>query len=299
MNEKLKVTRTLGFEIECFADVPSRTDSWGDTYVDYDDVSIRNCEVSTDGSLYGGSGTPLEAKTDPIKNLNIVEEVYKELSGMDMNVNKTCGLHIHVDTSDYTIEDKAKLLRFGAGIELLMFALVDKSRQGNEYTEKLHKGWRKLFRSNFMTQSIPFDSFNNFSQLERYIQNNSTHRDARHIWNGRYQWLNAVVSHCPTAEFRIFSATTDYKQAQKFGMLAYHIVETIKNSTIEQVRFIIQSIYQSQSVDEMLDRLFDSIGLDGEFRPEILNDKMAEYIDNKFCKPIRERELVGGEQRAV
>lgn len=286
-NENLKVTRTLGFEVECFVDC-----------YDIDDLYVPHAEVSSDGSLSGGRGDECEIKSDPIDDLNIVETIYNKLHEHDMNVNRTCGLHIHVDTSDYTVEDKARLLRFGAGIELLMFSLVDRNRQGNSYTEKLHKGWRKLFRSNFIEQNIPFSTFRDLDQLEHYVYNNSQHRDRR-IWNGRYQWLNASVDHAPTCEFRIFSATTDYKQAQKFGMLAYHIIETVKHSTLAQIRFIIQSIYQSQSVDEMLVKLFDSIGLSEEFRPEILNHEMAEHIDNKFCKPVRERDLVGGEQQAV
>jgi hypothetical protein len=283
-NENLKVTRTLGFEIECFVD-------------DYD-LYVPHSDVCGDGSLHGGYGCEVEVKSDPITDLNIVETIYECLHHHEMNVNDTCGLHIHVDTSDYTVFDKAKLLRFGAGIELLMLALVENYREGNNYCEKLHKGWRKLFRPSFIDQDIPFDSFRTLYDLGEYVRRNSSHRHSR-IWNGRYQWLNACVEHSPTCEFRIFSATTDYQQAQKFGMLAYQIIETVKHSTIEQLQFIIKSLYQSATIDEMFTKFFDSIGLSSEFRPEILNYNIERYIDNKYCKPIREGAVSGEEQQAV
>lgn len=297
-NSKLELTRTLGFEIECFADLPTYTDSWGDTCVDYDNFDINYCEIGGDGSLHGGHGEPVEVKTDPIKNLNTVETVFNELSGYDMNVNNTCGLHIHVDTSDFNGNDKAKLLRFGAGIELLMFSLVDSDRyygrsdrsSENEYCIKLHKDWRKIYRRSYVNQNI---HANEYSHLSDFIMNLRQERrnngNTDRIWNGRYQWLNAQVDGIPTVEFRIFSATEDYTQAQRFGMLAYHIVETVKNSTVEQIKFIIKSIYQSTSIDEMFTKLFDSIGLDMEFRPYILNDRVAEYLNNKYCARNRQQ----------
>jgi hypothetical protein len=293
-NQKLELTRTLGFEIECFVqDAPTYTDDWGDEITDFDDISINHCEIGEDGSLYGGDGYAIEAKTDPIRNLNTLEEVWSDLNEYGFNVNQTCGLHIHVDTSDFNGNDKARLLRFAIGIEHLMFALVDPSRSGrhggeNEYCIPLHKSWRKIFRRSYINQNIhdnTYRSLSNFIQAVRDEKRNSGTSDR--IWNGRYQWLNAEVGHCPTSEFRIFSSTTDMLQAQKFGMLAYHIIETVKHSTVNQLQFIIKSIYEQTSVEAMFDCFFESIGLDSEFRPSILNDDKASYLETKFCEPNR------------
>lgn len=291
-NQKLELTRTLGFEIECFVqDAPTYTDDWDDTYVEYGDLHIRHCEIGEDGSLYGGDGYSIEAKTDPISNLNTLEEVWSDLNEYGFNVNNTCGLHIHVDTSDFNGNDKARLLRFAIGVEHLMFALVDPSRSGrhggeNEYCIPLHKSWRKIFRQSYISQDIHNTEFSSLSSFIQNVRNRrSDNRDR--IWNGRYQWLNAEVGHCPTSEFRIFSSTTDMLQAQKFGMIAYHIIETVKHSTINQLQFIIKSIYEQASVDDMFNCFFDSIGLDSEFRPSILNENKADYLETKFCEPNR------------
>lgn len=304
-NQKLELTRTLGFEIECFVDdVATETDDWGDTYVDYDELSIRHCEIGEDGSLYGGDGYSIEAKTDPISNLNTLEEVWSDLEGYSFNVNQTCGLHIHVDTSDFNGNDKARLLRFAIGIENLMFALVDPSRSGrhgdeNEYCIKLHKSWRKIFRRSYVNQNI---HANTYISLSNFINNLRQEKQrtgtSDRIWNGRYQWLNAEVGHCPTSEFRIFSSTTDMLQAQKFGMLAYHIIETVKHSTVSQLEFIIKSIYQQTSVEDMFTCFFDSIGLDSEFRPSILNQNKADYLETKYCEPNRVALLTNVEQES-
>jgi hypothetical protein len=299
-NQKLKLSRTLGFEIECFLDnVPYHTNDWGDRYPDYEEINYSNCEVGGDGSLYGGDGTGIEVKTHPINDLNIVESVFGELSDDGMNVNDTCGLHIHVDTSDYSVEDKVRLLRFGAGIELLMFSLVDDTRyygrsdddNHNGYCIKLHKDWRKIYRKDYINQDIDYSDMHDIEDFTEYVQETRRReRQSSRIWNGRYQWLNASVSGIPTCEFRIFSSTEDYQQAQRFGMLAYHIIETVKYSTVSQIRFIIKSIYQETTTDGMFRKFFDSIGLDEEFRPSVQNERVEAYLDSKYCQRNREQQ---------
>ena len=303
-NQKLELTRTLGFEIECFVeDVDTHEDSWGDTYVDYDELNIRHCEIGEDGSLYGGDGYSIEAKTNPINNLNKLEETWSDLEKYQFNINNTCGLHVHVDTSDFNGNDKARLLRFAIGIENLMFALVDESRserhgEENEYCIKLHRDWRKIYRRSYVNQNIHANTYRDLDDFIRNIRNErNANNGGNRIWNGRYQWINAQVGHAPTSEFRIFSSTTSYIQAQKFGMLAYHIIETVKHSTVNQLEFIIKSIYQQHTVEAMFDCLFDSIGLDNEFRPSILNYNKVEYLENKFCAV--NRQAVQSESEAV
>lgn len=286
-NENLKVTRTLGFELEGFA-------------YDADRLDVSYSDVGYDGSLCYGRGDAVEVRTKPIRNLNLLEEIYSDLRDEDFNVNPTCGLHIHVDTSDFTIKDKAKLLRFGAGIELLMYSLVEphryyghnmfndddddeRERRENGYCIKIHKSWRKIFRDSFISQPIPFNDFTCLNELGDYITHNG--QSSSRCWNGKYQWLNANVNNYPTVEFRIFNATEDFNLVQKYGMLAYHIVETVKNSTVKQLTFIINSIYESTSIEEMYNKLFDAIGLEGEFRLGTQNDELADYIHNKYCLP--------------
>lgn len=289
-NEKLKVNRTLGFELEGFV---------------MDDCSIgdsvsRYADVGYDGSLCYGDGDAVEIRTEPINDLNIIEEIYEDLTRENWNVNDTCGLHIHVDTSDFRVKDQAKLLRFGAGMELLMYALVDKERyygrggdaeNGGGYCKKLHHSWRKIFKQELIgEQPIPYDTFDYLDELCDYV--NSSTEISNRCWNGKYQWLNANVQHYPTVEFRIFNATDDYLLVQKFGMLAYHMVETVKNSTVKQLSFIIKSVYESSSLDEMYEKFFNAIGLDYDFRPTVRNGQLADYIFNKYCTG----EVATGEQ---
>jgi hypothetical protein len=290
-NQKLKVNRTLGFEIEGFLSEGTRG------------LDLRNlAEQDWDGSLSYGNGDAVEIKSIPINDLNDVEAIYEILEHKGLNVNDTCGLHIHVDVSDFSIKDKAKLLRFGAGIELLMYALNERERfygrgnrdadNGGEYSRKLHHSWRKIFRADLLPEAIPYDSFHDMDDLYEYI-NNNTEITGR-CWNGKYQWLNADVGRYPTVEFRIFNATENYELAQKFGMLAYHIVETVKNSTVKQLSFIINSIYKGKSLDEMYERFFNSIGLDEEFRMQTQNADLADYIYNKYCTVNQETEEQAG-----
>lgn len=284
MSEKLKVTRTLGFEIEGYADE------------EYSELIIANCDVDYDGSLDEGDedGYGVEVKTQPIKDLNQLQDVYDELINEHaFFVNESCGLHIHIDISDFKATEIAKLMRFGCGIELLMYSLVEKYRATNSYAIKINKPWRKIYRSEETMQVATDDSYESIQQIANRIQS-LTGRDT---WVGKYQWINP---HTPykTAEFRIFNATIDYKEAQRFGMLAYHIIETVKNSTVEQLEFIIKSLYKSLTAEEMYEKFFDSIGLEPEFRMEVKNISKLEYIDEKYLSKNREKAKVV-EQQAV
>lgn len=287
-NENLRVNRTLGFEIEC------------GTGTDYEDMEVRHSDCGYDGSVECGYSST-EVRTDPIKNLNLLKDVYDDIKDYGMEVDDSCGLHIHVDNSDYTVKDKAKLLRFAKGIERLMYGLVNASRCDwndschkhsepyYEYCKAIHYTWRHVFQKEWVGgERIPFDTFTSFDQLTSWVNNKKNFR--RHdnrMWNGKYQWLNVRTSY-PTVEFRIFHATTDYRETQRFGMLAYHIVETVKNSTVRQLNFIINSIHESTSVEDMYSKLFDSIGLAYEFRMDVRNHAMYDYLDNKFCAPNRQ-----------
>jgi hypothetical protein len=287
MNEMLKVNRTLGFEIEC------------GTETEYDEMTVRHSECGYDGSVECGYSST-EVRTDPIKDLNLLKEVYEDIHTYDMDVDNSCGLHIHVDKSDYTVKDTAKLLRFGKGIERLMYGLVDNSRCDwndschkhsepyYEYCRSIHYSWRHIFKKEWLDgETIPFDSFYHIDNMISWVNTKKNfRRSSSKMWNGKYQWLNCRTSY-PTVEFRIFHATTDYKETQRFGMLAYHIVETVKNSTVRQLNFIINSIHQATSVEEMYDKLFDSIGLAHEFRMDIRNHQMARHLDEKYCQANR------------
>lgn len=295
MSEKLVVNRTLGFEIEC----GTSSAPWN--------ISIPNTQSGSDGSVSVGRKYDAEMRTDPISDLNLLEEIYGTLvKDYEMEVNDSCGLHIHVDINDFNSFQQTLLARFGAGIQLLMFGLVDESRWDrnrsshvsgearNSYATKMHYGYSKIFNRSYVEQTIPFDTLEDIHSVINWVNNKRREKLREEgkslrnsLWMGKYQWMH-IGTRFGTVEYRIFNATDDYELAQKFGMLAYHIVEFIKGADLRQVKFLIKSLYKSESAEVAYGKLFDSIGLDEEFRPSILNQQAVDYIDEKYFKPYRE-----------
>jgi hypothetical protein len=308
----VQLNRTVGLELEGYVNENPRNFSMlgMDWHVDeslnhtrYDSgcdcYDEDDCDCGVDDGIYG-----VEYNTLPISNTEEIDKIYVELAKYDWSVDHKAGLHIHVDSSDFNIEEKAKLLRFGVGIEHVMYAIVESYRSDNDYCQKMHKGWRYLFR-NKLGVTIDWDSLNalddtgvaqyawhsnkhmQYNALQRFLSENrsSIHNNVRDIWTGRYQWLNGMTSH-DTVEFRLFSATDDVETAQRFALIAHNIVETVKYSTIEQLNFIIKSTYEQHSVEDMISTLMTSIGLEGLDVP-ILNSHKAQQIDEKFCAKNR------------
>lgn len=303
------LNRTVGLELEGYVNEnPNNFSVLGmDWHVDeslnhsYHDGCdcYDECDCDSDEGIYG-----VEYNTPPISDTEEIDKIYVELAKHGWSVDNKAGLHIHVDSSDFNIEEKAKLLRFGIGLEHIMYAIVEAYRSGNDYCAPMHKGWRHLFR-NKLGVEIDWESLNaledtgetqyawhsnkhrQYNALQSFLSNNrnSIHPNVRDIWTGRYQWLNGMTEH-NTVEFRLFSATDDVETAQRFALIAHNIVETVKYSTIEQLNFIIKSTYEQHSVEDMISTLMTSIGLEGLDVP-ILNSDKAQKIDEKFCAKNR------------
>jgi hypothetical protein len=176
-----------------------------------------------------------------------------------------------------------KLLRFGIGIEHMMFLINADYRRNSDYCERLHPNWRKVYKT---TEPINFannqqDDFGTFIYQQIRTLELPNGKNMRSIWNGRYQWLVAQTGY-GTTEFRIFEATTDETLARNYGMIVYHIIETVKNSTINQLTYIINEIYKQKSLEAMLHVFYTSIGLDMDYAVGVRGKEVAEYITEKF-----------------
>jgi hypothetical protein len=91
-------------------------------------------KVKPDGSLYGGNG--MEVVSPPITGQDGLDAVTKasavlldpEIAGA---VNRSCGLHVHLDCSDLNIETMKRLVTIYKDNEGLIDALLPPSRRGN------------------------------------------------------------------------------------------------------------------------------------------------------------------------
>lgn len=241
-----------------------------DGYWDDDD---DRCERSGSYDKYG-----VEVRTKPINDLSALVGIVDALHNHGWSTDIKAGTHIHVDISDYTEIDKAKLLRFGKGIERIIFMYTEDYRNGNGYCKVLPSGWRKIFWKN----SAVAKSFNledGLTDLSSYVYEHDS-RDVRNMVNYKFNWMNIFSSNYSTVEFRLFNAMRSSEEVISQANLAYSIVELVKHSSPEQLEFIIKEIYSATTVEGIADNFCQVLSIDDKMN--IIGSKAYDYLKNKI-----------------
>lgn len=315
--ETLKVNRTVGVEMEGYIDtnphnasIPMvdkkedgslRNSYWDDEDEDdeeYDDDGCycEYCRPSRDS--YDDYG--VELATECLTDLSDLYTIYAAMEKYGWHVDEQAGTHVHVDISDFSQEEKAKLLRFGKGIENIIYLFVQDSRYNNDYAEMLDEKWRKIFR-----KSGPYATVD-WERVNTEVDARNTGRGARNYYgslpnwlsrNGfpypntdKYQWMNVYSTNYPTVEFRIFNAIESADQVVTFALMAHNIVELVKNSTIKQLNFLIRRMYEVATPEEAAERFCQAINLG--FVPPMLGQGAYRKLAEKLAGNVAEEELV-------
>jgi hypothetical protein len=260
-----KQNRTIGIEMEGYfnqhpydANIPHarvgtdgslRHTNWDD---DDDDEDFDFDLTDEDrGREYG-----VEVRTEPLADISVIPEIFEAMRGFGFQADNTGGTHIHVDISDLTNFEKIKLLRFGKGIEKIIFALIEDSRFDNGYCSKLPSGWRKVFWRRGPYRRFDFDAHGDehlYHDLSRTYSLN----------NGRGHWMNVFGSHYNTVEFRVFHGVQSAEELLWQAKMVHNIVELVKHCDVGQINFMVKSLYDSVTVDEVIAKFCDLLDIDG------------------------------------
>jgi hypothetical protein len=214
--------RYLGIEIECGVDwdsisrsVSKLREKWG-------------LGTHDDGSISSRLGTTLEVVTAPARGdlfAKQIDDICRVLAQGEAKVDKSCGLHVHVDVRDLNISQILRIVRFYTMVEDSIYRMVPPSRKRNSYSEP----WNgKLARG------CALDLFASLQDRERALDINSYGHEetARHCkmyrekHESRYHGfnLNAIVCH-GTIEFRMHSGTVDPLKIKMWAAVCSAIVE--------------------------------------------------------------------------
>ena len=101
-----------------------------------------------DGSL-GASG--LEFCTLPARGDAFIRQITglcSHLNGQDVEVNSSCGYHLHIDCKDYSTQDLLNFIRLYYLVEPALFQCLPKSRRENRYCTPLEGSIKNLFIHN-------------------------------------------------------------------------------------------------------------------------------------------------------
>ena len=149
--------KMVGVEIECF--IPTRCFSIIGDHDDLDDdyfyckklaklfdaLNLKGVSVTEDGSLYSSNKKQFGAEVKVLFNVNNPEVLQKTLEVLNMlgaSVNRSCGLHVHVDVRNLPMA-KHRKHKMKNLIKLLpvMGSLVPNYRCEGEYSNIYHSSW--------------------------------------------------------------------------------------------------------------------------------------------------------------
>jgi hypothetical protein len=126
----------IGIEIECMIDDSNSIDDFYAAIVK-GGLANRVC-VKGDGSIdpdEGKRGVELTLCATETEIFNVVKSTCEVLDRFDVTVNKSCGLHIHLDMRNRSIEDCGERL---VRSQPLLFAMVPETRRTNNFCAATH-----------------------------------------------------------------------------------------------------------------------------------------------------------------
>ncbi len=169
----------------------------------YNHETRNHWKLVTDSSLRGNNTfelvSPILQGEDGLKEL---QKVCWVLEYCNVKVNDSCGLHIHIDAADFTIETWRNLATTYCSLEPVIDAFMPSTRRNNTYCKRL--------------SSIPLNS----------IREAQTIQDLRRVFrNDRYYKLNIEAYACHrTVEFRQHSGTTNFTKMENWIRFSANMV---------------------------------------------------------------------------
>lgn len=175
----------------------------------------RYFKIVHDGSLIGANTaeivSPILKGKEGKKALKVVCDAL-ETNGA--SVNKSCGLHVHLDAKDMTIEHWRNLIINYARLESMIDGFMPKSRRGN---------------NNCFCQSVAL-----MPRLEATILHCNSVDEIARYFSTRYMKINveAYARH-KTVEFRQHSGTVEFKKIEMWLSFLQKLLAYSKNHSVE------------------------------------------------------------------
>jgi hypothetical protein len=187
-----------------------------------DDGSVRRSMNDEERSNYKSVEltTPKLYSVEGFKKIKMVLDIWNKIGAA---VNNSCGFHVHVDASNFTRQDLARLLLVWMRIEPVVYFLVSPSRRENSYTRLLRKA--------------------SYHTIARMLFGEINEDD-------RYHALNLVAfKKYRTVEFRLHQGTTNFEKVKNWTIFCLKLMEKVKSG----LKWY--QISEEPTVEEVLDKL--------------------------------------------
>lgn len=220
---KNKFRNYCGVEIEC---ISKDRDKYS---FDEDDLKKYYFSQGKDGSL---SSSGVEFMSQPSQGdslLGMIKRFTGELNKKEYYIDKTCGLHIHLEVP-IKLDLIKKMYIFYSKCEDLFFKMLPKSRQKSEYCERFRKfddyDWEDVSK---------IKTLGDFKKL--YYETNFYHSCMKSKYaDKRYCWINFhSLFYRGTLEVRAHSGTIDYEKIANWLLIHLNIINFLEKTKMDKI----------------------------------------------------------------
>lgn len=222
INFEFSFNRKFGVEIEFFG-VEERTlkAHFQSTGLDfrtetYNHTTRPHWKLVTDASISGALGRELVSPVlQGSEGLKDFRKACKALRTAKAKVNKSCGVHVHLDANDYSIENFKTLIKNQYLIENQIDRIMANSRRSNQ--NRYCQGFRNRHQQTFFNQ----------------IENCQTVQQLAGFFGSRYFKLNLQsFQRHGTVEFRQHGASTNFLKIKNWILICARLVEFSKQNIL-------------------------------------------------------------------
>lgn len=222
INFEFEFNRKFGVEIEFFG---AQDQTLKQNFVNsgleiriesYNHTTRPHWKFVSDSSILGLNAKELVSPVLQGKSgLTEFRKACKALRISNAKVNKTCGVHVHLDANDYSVENFKTLLKNQYIIEAQIDKMMPSSRRGN--ANRYCQGFRRNSKTTFFQK----------------IDNCQTVRELSNIFRTRYFKLNLQsFQRHGTVEFRQHGASTNFLKIKNWILICARLVEFSKQNIL-------------------------------------------------------------------
>lgn len=256
--------RYIGVEIEC-----GTGESDGKDYSFLGRTLAKwSASCHGDGSIRLPGG--IEVSTSPSRGEAFEKQVVETCDALEMcaaKVDKSCGLHVHVDARDLTHKQILSVVRLYTKVEKALYEVVAPSRRGTDYT----KPWGETFKRGGVFEAG--SATDRMGKLEAAVYGSADEakrvKASPHKHGARYHGLNlnALLLY-GTIEFRLHQGTVNAKKILMWAAVCSAILERAKSMPEEQIQDLVGS---------PMEILIDTLGSD-EALKDWIDDRRAHFL---------------------
>lgn len=227
------------------------------------DSSIR--EMNSDGG-YENDEYKVEFVTPPLQydDLNLLQDIVRELKKAGAITNESCGIHVHVDGANHNPQSLRRLVNFMTARQDLIYEALEIGSRANHWCQKLNSNLLTAMKSQNILTSDKIEAI-------WYSKNNDDYNggiDHQHYNDTRYHGVNLHSYFTKkTVEFRLFNSTLHDGKIKAYIQFCLAISAWSIESTDHVIFHSMAGYTANQKVTIMRNILTHRLGLTGaEFK---------------------------------